>query len=54
VRIKLPYRQYKDAVAAVKFDEGVKLGEIATIRPSQMKEYILVRILPSSETGFVF
>jgi len=54
VRIKLPYSQYKDAVAAVKFDEGVKLGEIATIRPSQMKEYILVRILPSSETGFVF
>jgi putative methanogenesis marker protein 7 len=54
VRVKLPYRQYRDAVAAVKFDEGVKLGEIATIRPSQMKDYILVRILPTSETGFVF
>ena len=54
VRVKLPYNGYKDAVAAVKFDEGVRLGEIATIRPSQMKDYILVRILPSSETGFVF
>jgi putative methanogenesis marker protein 7 len=54
VRIKLPYETYRDAVAAVSFDEGVKLGEIATIRPSRMKDYILVRILPTSETGFVF
>jgi putative methanogenesis marker protein 7 len=54
VRVKLPYEGYKDAVAAVTFDEGVKLGEIATIKPSKMKDYILVRILPASETGFVF
>jgi putative methanogenesis marker protein 7 len=54
VRVKLPYEGYKDAVAAVIFDEGVKLGEIATIKPSKMKDYILVRILPASETGFVF
>jgi putative methanogenesis marker protein 7 len=54
VRVKLPYDLYKDKVAAVTFDEGVKLGEVATIRPSRMKDYILVRILPSSETGFVF
>jgi len=54
VRVKLPYQHYKDKMAAVTFDEGVKLGEVATIRPSRMKDYILVRILPSSETGFVF
>jgi len=54
VRVKLPYDAYKEEVAAVTFDEGVKLGEIATIRPSRMKDYILVRILPASETGFVF
>lgn len=54
VRVKLPYELYKDKVKAVTFDEGVKLGEVATIRPSKMKDYILVRILPSSETGFVF
>ncbi len=54
VRVKLPYEKYRDDVAAVKFDEGVLLGEIATLRPSRMKDYILVRILPSSETGFVF
>jgi putative methanogenesis marker protein 7 len=54
VRVKLPYEGYKDKVKAVKFDEGMTLGEIATIRPSRMKDYILVRILPASETGFVF
>ena len=54
VRVKLPYSGYRDKVAAVTFDEGVKLGEVADIRPSRMKDYILVRILPSSETGFVF
>ncbi len=54
VRVKLPYNDYKDAVKAVTFDEGVKLGEIATIKPSRMKDYILVRILSASETGFVF
>ena len=54
VRVKLPYAGYRDKVAAVTFDEGVKLGEVADIRPSRMKDYILVRILPSSETGFVF
>ena len=54
VRVKLRDGGYRDKVAAVTFDEGVKLGEVATIRPSRMKDYILVRILPSSETGFVF
>jgi putative methanogenesis marker protein 7 len=54
VRVKLPYEGYKDAVKAVRFDEGVTLEEIATVKPSRMKDYILVRILPASETGFVF
>ena len=54
VRVKLPYDAYKDAVKDVTFDEGVSLGEIATIKPSRMKDYILVRILSASETGFVF
>jgi methyl coenzyme M reductase subunit C-like uncharacterized protein (methanogenesis marker protein 7) len=54
IRVKLPYNGYKNAIEAVTFDEGVKLGEIATVKPSRMKDYILVRILPASETGFVF
>lgn len=53
LRIKLPYDEYHDAVAGVTFDEGVTLGEIAKVLPSRMKNYILVRILPMSETGFM-
>jgi putative methanogenesis marker protein 7 len=53
-RIKLDYDQYHEAVEKVSFDEGVTLGEIARITPSRMKNYILVRILPESETRFVF
>jgi putative methanogenesis marker protein 7 len=53
LRIKLPFEEYHEAVAGVKFDEGVTLGEIAKVVPSRMKNYILVRILPMSETGFV-
>ncbi|MCJ7445221.1 MAG: methanogenesis marker 7 protein [Methanotrichaceae archaeon] len=54
IRIKLPYEKYKDKTQEVRFDEGVTLKEIAVIKPSRMKDYISVRILPSSETGFVF
>ncbi|MHC1594819.1 MAG: methanogenesis marker 7 protein [Methanotrichaceae archaeon] len=53
LRIKLPYDQYQEAVKAVTFDEGVTLGDIAKVMPSRMKNYILVRILPTSVTGFV-
>ncbi|NYT02840.1 MAG: methanogenesis marker 7 protein [Methanosarcinales archaeon] len=53
-RVKLPYEDFHQAVERVTFDEGVTLGEIAQVKPSRMKSYILVRILPMSETGFVF
>lgn len=53
LRIKLPFEEYSEAVKGVTFDEGVTLEEIARVVPSRMKNYILVRILPVSETGFV-
>lgn len=54
LRVKLPYDQYHEDVSKVSFEEGVKLEEIATLMPSRMKGYILIRIRPMSETGFVF
>jgi putative methanogenesis marker protein 7 len=53
VRIKLPYDEYKDRILNVKFDEGVYMREVARVLPSKMKNYILLRIKPKSETGFV-
>jgi putative methanogenesis marker protein 7 len=52
-RIKLNYRDYKDAILNVRFDEGVYLREVCEVTPSRMKDFILLRIKPKSETGFV-
>ncbi|MEM3365293.1 MAG: methanogenesis marker 7 protein [Candidatus Methanomethyliaceae archaeon] len=47
VRIKLPYDEYKEKVASVVV-EGKRLDELSRITRSQMRDYILVRILPES------
>ena len=52
VRVKLPYDLFHERVANVEFDEGPKLGEIASISKSKMNDYILVQIKPKSEVGF--
>lgn len=52
-RIKLPYNEYKDAFLNIRFDEGVFMREVATASKSRMKDFILLRIKPKSETGFV-
>lgn len=51
VRVKLPYEEFAERIRAVRFEEGLSLGEVAHIRRSKMKDYILVKIKPSSETG---
>jgi putative methanogenesis marker protein 7 len=52
-RIKVPYEEYRDRILNVRFDEGVHMREVARLYPSRMKNYIILRILPKSETGFV-
>jgi len=52
-RIKLPYDEYKDHILNIRFDEGVYMREVVDVMPSKMKNFILLRIKPKSETGFV-
>lgn len=52
-RIKVPYEEYRDRVLNVRFDEGVYMREVARLHKSRMKDFIILRILPKSETGFV-
>jgi putative methanogenesis marker protein 7 len=52
-RVKLPYSQYKDVILNIRFDEGVYMREVANASRSRMKDFILLRIKPKSETGFV-
>ncbi|MCS3924021.1 methanogenesis marker 7 protein [Methanosalsum natronophilum] len=52
LRIKLPYDEYKSKIHHIEFDEGFILGDIANISPSNMKNYILVKIKRESDIGF--
>jgi putative methanogenesis marker protein 7 len=53
MKIKLDYDEFHEKIEEVSFVEGVKLKDIAEIKPSKMKNFILVDIKPKSETGFV-
>jgi len=37
----------------VEIEDGITLGEIAEVNPSRMRDYIIVKILPFSETNTV-
>jgi putative methanogenesis marker protein 7 len=51
--IKLPYSEYRDHIMNIKFDEGVYMREVVNATPSRLKDFILLRIKPKSETGFM-
>ncbi|NLZ29543.1 MAG: methanogenesis marker 7 protein [Methanomicrobiales archaeon] len=53
LRVKLPYDLYADDLRALEIADGVALGDIADILPSRMRNYILIRIKPFSETGIL-
>ena len=53
LRVKIPYGEYADYVASIKIDDSVKVGDVAEILPSRMRDYILLRIKPFSDTGIM-
>ena len=53
LKVKLDYDEFHEEIGEVSFVEGLKLKDIADIRPSNMKNFILVDIKPKSETGYV-
>jgi len=50
LRLKLPYDSYAPAVRSLEIADGVTIGDIADVTPSRMRNYILIRIKPFSET----
>ncbi len=52
-RVKLPYEEYHEQVENIRFVEGVTMKEVARVLPSKMRNFILIKALPKSETGFV-
>ncbi|HWQ63720.1 MAG TPA: methanogenesis marker 7 protein [Methanospirillum sp.] len=53
VRVKLPYDPFAVQLKKVEVEKGVTVGMISDIRPSRMRDYILVKIKPFSDTGLM-
>ena len=50
LRVKLPFDLYAPEIRALEVTDGVTIGDIADVTPSRMRNYILIRIKPFSET----
>lgn len=53
LRVKLPYDTFAGDIRSMAIEDGIKLGDVAEVVPSRMRDYILVKILPFSETNMV-
>lgn len=53
LRVKLPYDTFAKVLKDIPLEAGVTIGEVADIVPSRMRDYILVRIRPFSETNIM-
>ncbi len=53
LRVKLPYDTFADAVRKVEIEDGITIGDVSEVLPSRMRDYILVRVKPFSETNVV-
>ena len=53
LRVKLPYDTFAAELKQIEIEDGIKLGDVAEVVPSRMRDYILVKILPFSETNTV-
>jgi putative methanogenesis marker protein 7 len=52
-RVKLPYEEFHEQIENIRFVEGVTMKEVAHVLPSKMRNFILIKALPKSESGFV-
>lgn len=53
LRVKLPYDTFAGALRKIEIEDGITIADVAGIVPSRMRDYILVKILPFSETNTV-
>jgi putative methanogenesis marker protein 7 len=53
LRVKLPYDPFASEIRTIEIEDGIKIGDICELTPSRMRDYILLRIRPFSETNIV-
>lgn len=51
LRLKLPYNEYAREIADIKIYGEVKLSDVANVKKSLMRDYILIKSLPESAMG---
>lgn len=51
LRVKLPYEEFHKRVEELELQDNLALKDVATITPSKMRSYILVKIKRKSEVG---
>jgi putative methanogenesis marker protein 7 len=53
LRVKLPYDTFAGQIRSIEIEDGVKIGDVSDLNPSRMRDYILIKIRPFSETNIV-
>ena len=53
LRVKLPYDTFAAELRKLEIEDGIKVGDVTEVVPSRMRDYILIKILPFSETNTV-
>ncbi len=53
LRVKLPYDTFGPVLRRIEIEDGITIGDVTEVVPSRMRDYILVKILPFSETNMV-
>jgi len=53
LRVKLPYDTFAGDLRRTEIEDGITIGDISEVTPSRMRDYILVRVRPFSETNTV-
>jgi putative methanogenesis marker protein 7 len=53
LRVKLPFDTFAGELRRTEIEDGITIGDISEVMPSRMRDYILVRVRPFSETNTV-
>lgn len=53
LRVKLPFDTYAADIRGLEIEDGITVNDVARVIPSRMRDYILVRVKPFSETNIV-
>ena len=53
LRVKLAYEEYAQRIRDLVIEGDITVGDVADVLPSRMRNYILIRIRPLSETNIV-